>query len=104
MSAQLQNCETLPAGRPTRLFLRQVLNAAAIMASFLLVNLAALATPLDDYVAAPDPAFKYDKVNSEEKSDCTTTVYHLVSQTWLDETKVDRPLWEHTVLVTVPKR
>ena len=61
------------------------------------------ATPLDDYVAAPDPAFNYTKIVSEEKEDCTTTVYHLVSQTWLDESKVNRPLWEHTVLVTIPK-
>jgi PhoPQ-activated pathogenicity-related protein len=76
--------------------------AFALVAGLALAT-AALATPLDDYVAKPDPAFKYDKVASAEKSDCTTTVYHMVSQTWLDKTKVDRPLWEHTVLITVPK-
>ncbi len=63
----------------------------------------ATATPLDDYVAAPDTAFQYKLVNQAEKADTTTYVYHMVSQTWLDATKVDRPLWEHTVLVTVPK-
>ena len=63
----------------------------------------AVATPLDDYVAKPDPAFKYELVNQGEKPDSTTYVYHMVSQTWLDASKVDRPLWEHTVLVTVPK-
>jgi PhoPQ-activated pathogenicity-related protein len=70
---------------------------------FVLCGTAALATPLDDYVAAPDPAFKYESVAVQEKPECTTTAYHMVSQTWLDSTKVDRPLWEHTVLVTVPK-
>ena len=61
------------------------------------------ATPLDDYVAKPDPAFKYELVNTGENPGSTTYVYHMVSQTWLDASKVDRPLWEHTVLVTVPK-
>ena len=77
--------------------------AGTIAVLTLVANVNALATPLDDYVAAPDPAFKYNKVDVKEKDDCTTTVYHLISQTWLDKTKVDRPLWEHTVLVTVPK-
>ncbi len=77
---------------------------AGIIAVFTLIgNRTAQATPLDDYVAAPDPAFKYDKIDAKEKDDCTTVVYHLVSQTWLDAGKVDRPLWEHTLLVTVPK-
>lgn len=70
---------------------------------FVLVSAKAAATPLDDYVAAPDPVFKYELVNQGDKPDCTTYVYHMVSQTWLDASKVDRPLWEHTVLVTVPK-
>jgi len=64
---------------------------------------AAFATPLDDYVAAPDPAFQYKLVNQAEKGDVTTYVYHMVSQTWLDDSKVDRTLWEHEVLVSVPK-
>ena len=74
----------------------------ALAASFVMVS-SALATPLDDYVAKPDPAFKYTKIGSSEKDGVTTVVYHLVSQTWLDTSKVDRPLWEHTVLVSIPK-
>ena len=38
----------------------------------------AVATPLDDYVAKPDPAFKYELVNQGEKPDSTTYVYHMV--------------------------
>ena len=60
-------------------------------------------TPLDKYVATPDPAFKYSQVNKSEKTDCTTIAYDMVSQTWLDASKVDKPLWEHTVLISVPK-
>jgi PhoPQ-activated pathogenicity-related protein len=60
-------------------------------------------TALDEYVYTPDPAFKYEKLTSNEGEGFTTTAYNLTSQTWLDESKVDRPLWEHTLLVTVPK-
>ena len=65
----------------------------------------AFATPLDDYVNTPDPAFTY-----ELQADATVTkpnyesrVYHLVSQNWLKDTEVDRTLWEHWVTVCVPK-
>lgn len=64
---------------------------------------AALATPLDDYVAKPDPAFEYSLALKTESDAYTTLAYHLVSQTWLDASKVDRPKWEHWVVVTVPK-
>lgn len=104
MQNNVHNCRFYAARcRNDAAALRRALSAAAIAALTLFIGVSALATPLDDYVAAPDPAFKYTKLVSEEKSDCTTSVYHLVSQSWLDETKVDRPLWEHTVLVTVPK-
>ena len=61
------------------------------------------ATPLDKYVATPDPAYKYSQVNKSEKPECTTIAYDMISQTWLDKKKVDHPVWEHTVLISVPK-
>ncbi|GMW01685.1 MAG: hypothetical protein AMXMBFR84_28220 [Candidatus Hydrogenedentota bacterium] len=65
----------------------------------------ALATPLDDYVAKPDPAFSYDldPANVVENEKFTAKTYHLVSQTWLTEGQVDRTKWEHWVIVYVPK-
>ena len=88
----------------SRLFCRLLLSLSVLLPMLLaLCAFPALATPLDDYVAKPDPAYRYELVNQSEKADCTTYAYHLVSQTWLDPAKVDRPLWEHTVLVTVPK-
>jgi PhoPQ-activated pathogenicity-related protein len=65
----------------------------------------ALATPLDDYVAKPDPAFTYDATPAKEevKDSYTARTYHMVSQEWLDASKVDRPKWEHWVIVVVPK-
>jgi PhoPQ-activated pathogenicity-related protein len=78
----------------------------ALLTAFVLsamLTAKAVATPLDDYVAAPDKAFTYKLVNQGENPNSTTFVYHMVSQNWLNLSKVDLPLWEHTVLVTVPK-
>jgi PhoPQ-activated pathogenicity-related protein len=65
----------------------------------------AMATPLDDYVAAPDPAFAYKLVAEATVTTPTfeARTYQLTSQTWLDETLVDRPLWQHWVTVFIPK-
>lgn len=62
-------------------------------------------TPLDDYVAKPDPAFTYDsKPAREDVTDAyTARTYHMVSQEWLDTAKVDRTKWEHWVHVIIPK-
>lgn len=65
----------------------------------------AFATPLDDYVATPDPAFTYGDgpVQVTETDAYTVNVYKMVSQEWLDPTLVDRTKWEHWVVVVVPK-
>ncbi|MBX7256704.1 MAG: PhoPQ-activated pathogenicity-related family protein [Candidatus Hydrogenedentes bacterium] len=62
-------------------------------------------TPLDEYVAKPDPAFTYDPkpAREDQKDAYTARTYHLVSQEWLDTTKVDRTKWEHWVIVVIPK-
>jgi PhoPQ-activated pathogenicity-related protein len=61
-------------------------------------------TALDEYVYTPDPAFACEMIASQAnpKTKCTTTAYHLTSQTWLDTSKVDRPLWEHVLYISVP--
>lgn len=65
----------------------------------------ALATPLDDYIAKPDPAFSYDTTPAKEVNEGTYTArtYHMVSQEWLDSSKIDRTKWEHWVVVVTPK-
>ncbi len=71
-----------------------------------LVTLPAAATPLDDYVAKPDAAFSYSKepVKVVDTDAYTANIYKLVSQEWLDPSKVDRTKWEHWVVVVVPKQ
>ncbi|MBN2311682.1 MAG: PhoPQ-activated pathogenicity [Candidatus Hydrogenedentes bacterium] len=61
-------------------------------------------TPLDDYVAAPDPGFSYQtppETVAEEPA-YAAYAYRMTSQTWLTPDKVDRTAWEHWVLVVVP--
>ena len=76
-----------------------------VFVAALLLQLAALATPLDDYVAKPDPAFSYDATPAKEtaKDNYTARTYRMSSQMWLDFSQVDRAKWEHWVVVIVPK-
>jgi PhoPQ-activated pathogenicity-related protein len=79
--------------------------ATALTLSIHLFSIPALATPLDDYVAKPDPAFTYDPRPAKETVTpaYTARTYHMISQEWLDPSKVDRTKWEHWVAVVVPK-
>ncbi|HVS62426.1 MAG TPA: PhoPQ-activated pathogenicity-related family protein [Thermoanaerobaculia bacterium] len=60
------------------------------------------ATPLDEYVATPDPAYRWEPVSRVENDGFETHVLHMTSQRWLSEAEVDRPLWEHWLTVVVP--
>ncbi len=63
----------------------------------------ALGTPLDDYIAAPDPNFTWSKVNTINGSGYKGHVLDMKSQTWRDEpNEVDRELWQHWVVVIKP--
>ncbi|MEM7542376.1 MAG: PhoPQ-activated protein PqaA family protein, partial [Pseudomonadota bacterium] len=51
-------------------------------------------TPLDLYVATPDPAYRWEAVSEIEGDGFSATVIDLTSQTWLTEAEVDRPEWQ----------
>lgn len=61
-------------------------------------------TALDAYVATPDPAYGYSVVETRPGEGYTTFVLHMTSQHWLTTDEVDRTLWEHFLLVTVPEQ
>lgn len=85
--------------------MKRFLHRTFIALALALLATPALATPLDDYVNKPDPAFKYELNEAASTSNPThdIKVYHLVSQEWLTSAEVDRTLWEHWVTVVVPK-
>ena len=60
------------------------------------------ATALDDYVAAPDASYTWSVDSVVPGSGYTDFVIDLKSQTWLTLAEVDRVLWEHWLVITVP--
>jgi PhoPQ-activated pathogenicity-related protein len=65
----------------------------------------ATATPLDDYVAAPDSIYAYgpEPVKTISESEYTVKIWPMKSQTWLTPSEVDRTVWEHWLMIIEPK-
>jgi PhoPQ-activated pathogenicity-related protein len=59
-------------------------------------------TPLDRYVAAPDPNYSYKLVNSVPGDGFTTYVLEMTSQAWLTTNEVNRTLWKHWMTLIKP--
>lgn len=71
---------------------------------FLFVASLVTATPLDDYVNAPDTAFKWFYTgHSFDGLTYTGYVYNLTSQNWLTSAESNMPTWTHHVVVVIPK-
>lgn len=63
---------------------------------------AATATALDRYVAAPDPAYRWDVVSTRQEGPLTVTTLEMTSQLWRTADEVDRPEWKHHLTVMRP--
>jgi PhoPQ-activated pathogenicity-related protein len=59
-------------------------------------------TAIDDYVKAPDPAYRWEVVNSIRKEGYTSVVVDLTSQRWLEPDEVNRPEWRHWLTLAIP--
>lgn len=59
-------------------------------------------TALDRYVAAPDPAYRFDLVRSESGKGFEAHILNLTSQTWLTTDDVNRTTWRHWLKIVVP--
>jgi PhoPQ-activated pathogenicity-related protein len=72
----------------------------------LLAALAALSfaqnTPLDRFVAAPDPHYKYELVNTVHGQGYTAYIIDLTSQQWRSASEVNLPLWKHWLTIVRP--
>lgn len=65
---------------------------------------AATRTALDAYVAAPDPAYRWEIVHTLPGDGYTLYVLHMVSQNWRNPGEVDRTEWHHWVTVVKPDK
>ena len=68
----------------------------------LLMTAIAVATPLDDYIAKPDPSYTYSVVQTIENPLGKVYIIDMKSQTWRTEKEVNRTLWQHWVTIIVP--
>lgn len=59
-------------------------------------------TALDEYVAEPDPNYRYTIVSDEQLDGFRHVVVDMVSQKWLTEEEVDKPIWRHWLALTIP--
>ncbi|MCZ6893889.1 MAG: PhoPQ-activated pathogenicity-related family protein [Gammaproteobacteria bacterium] len=59
-------------------------------------------TALDEYVATPDPNYKYTIVSEEALDGYTHVVVDMVSQKWLTKKEIDKPIWRHWLALSIP--
>ncbi len=61
-------------------------------------------TPLDDYLAKPDPTYAWKLVKTIPGDGVTCFVLDLKSQSWRSIPEVDRPVWQHWLTITKPDK
>jgi PhoPQ-activated pathogenicity-related protein len=61
-------------------------------------------TPLDDYVARPDPTYSWKLVKTIPGDGYTTFVLDLKSQSWRKPPDVDRAVWRHWLVIVKPDK
>jgi PhoPQ-activated pathogenicity-related protein len=59
-------------------------------------------TALDDYIAKPDSHYSFKLVRTVPGEGGTAYVIEMVSQQWLTEKEVDKPIWKHWVTIIKP--
>jgi len=73
-----------------------------LLFGFLALSAAPRQTALDRFVAKPDPAFKYELVNTKMIGDTTVHLIDMTSGTWRTAAEVDRTEWKHWVTIVIP--
>ena len=61
-------------------------------------------TALDDYLANGDKTYEWRVEKSVASDGLQTAIIRLKSQKWRTEKDVDRPLWEHWLVLTIPAK
>ncbi|HLJ93088.1 MAG TPA: PhoPQ-activated pathogenicity-related family protein [Gemmataceae bacterium] len=60
-------------------------------------------TPLDEYVSKADPTYAWKVVKTVPGDGITTFIVDLQSQRWRSVPEVDRPVWQHWLIIVKPK-
>lgn len=82
-----------------------MLALAAVALSLACASAWNFTTPLDEYVALPDPSYTYyDTGNTIKGPGFTGYILNMTSQTWLTYNDVSRSVWWHYLVVIVPDK
>ncbi len=81
----------------------------AYLAPWVLVSAFTSQTPVGSdalyrYVQKPDPAYAWKISKTVEGNPSKTLIVHLTSQTWRNADEVDRPVWEHWLVIIKPEK
>ncbi|MBL8891925.1 MAG: PhoPQ-activated pathogenicity-related family protein [Planctomycetaceae bacterium] len=63
-----------------------------------------LPTKLDEYIAKPDPTYRYEVLQRLDLPNGTVWVVDMVSQTWLTSAEVNRSEWRHWLTIFKPQK
>ncbi len=80
------------------------LQAVFVLCALALPAAAPKKTPLDDYLARPDPTCGWKLVKTIPGDGVTSYVLDLKSQTWRSAPEVDRPVWQHWLTIARPDK
>ncbi len=61
-------------------------------------------TALDEYIAKEDATYSWKLERTVSTGPLKTAIIRLKTQTWRTEKEVDRPVWEHWLVVTMPAK
>ena len=64
---------------------------------------AAAETALDRYVAKPDPNYAYHQYSASNRAGYNAYFLNMTSQQWRSTAEVDRPIWQHEIIVVIPQ-
>ena len=59
-------------------------------------------TALDRYIAKPDSSYRWKTVKRVKTPGATTWIIDMTSQSWRRPDEVDRPTWQHWLIVVKP--
>ena len=85
-----------------RCFLRIATFAAALSSILPFRAFASERTALDEYVAKPDPNYSFKLIRTIPGEGGTAFLIEMISQKWLTEKEVDKPVWRHWLTIIKP--
>ena len=86
------------------LFLRWIMGLCLLIPGFSPFGAAyAAETALDRYVARPDPNYGYTLHHTQDDAAYVAYFLKMTSQQWRSASEVDRTIWEHEVIIVIPR-